>query len=163
VIEVPPEGDPRAAAGGDAPRRDELGTFRALLDAAPDAMVIANGEGRIALANANAEKLFGYGPQELLGSSVQLLVPARFAQRHAAQRSDYSAAPHVRPMGSGLELNGRRKDGSEFPVDICLSGAHREYLGDILKSARHLLQASHLDVARARRGLPPGRPEGSGE
>jgi PAS domain S-box-containing protein len=95
--------------------------FRGLLEAAPDAMVIANSDGRIELVNAQTERLFGYPRGELLGQPVEKLVPERFHAAHSAHRTGYSSNPQVRPMGVGLELYGRRNDGTEFPVEISLS------------------------------------------
>jgi PAS domain S-box-containing protein len=92
-----------------------------LLDAAPDAMVLVDRAGHILRVNAHTEELFGYGVGELVGSPVEILVPAARRDVHAGRRDRYQQEPHRRPMGSGLELSGRRKDGSHFPVEISLS------------------------------------------
>ena len=95
--------------------------FRALLEAAPDAMVIVDRSGRILLVNAQTESMFGYERAELLGQPVELLVPPRFRTPHRFHREGYGVHPQVRPMGAGFELFGLRADGSEFPVEISLS------------------------------------------
>jgi PAS domain S-box-containing protein len=95
--------------------------FEKLFEASPDAIVVTNEDGRIALINPQLEKLFGYTRQELVGQPVEILLPERFRPVHPSHRDAYNSHPSVRPMGTGLELFGRRKDSSEFPVDIMLS------------------------------------------
>ncbi|HWF73954.1 MAG TPA: EAL domain-containing protein [Solirubrobacteraceae bacterium] len=109
-----------------AMRRDHLlvgseKKFRALLESAPDAMVIVNSHGHITLANAQAGRMFGYAREELVGQSIRVLIPERLRERHRAHQRNYLHDAKTRPMGSDLELFGRRKDGTEFPVEISLS------------------------------------------
>ena len=93
----------------------------ALIETAPDAVVVVDASGRVVLVNAQTEALFGYARDELLGAPIELLVPAHARGDHVARRDRYIDHPSVRPMGSGLDLSGRRKDGSEVPVEISLS------------------------------------------
>lgn len=99
--------------------REQEAKFRALVEATPDAMVIVNCEGTIELVNAQTEKLFGYSRTELLGKSVDMLVPSRFREQHGEHRSNFFETP--KEMGKGLDLYGFRKNGTEFPVEISLS------------------------------------------
>src|SRR5262249_43759507 len=95
--------------------------FRLVVESAPSGMLMINREGRIILVNAQTEKMFGYGPGELLGQPVELLVPDRFRGGHPARRAGFFADPTARAMGGGRELYGRRRDGGEFPVEIGLT------------------------------------------
>jgi PAS domain S-box-containing protein len=95
--------------------------FRGLLEAAPDAVVIVESDGQIARVNGQAEQLFGYPRHELVGQGVEMLMPERFRSNHLPLRTGYFGSAQARLMGSGLELFGRRKDDSEFPIEISLS------------------------------------------
>ena len=99
---------------------------RSALEAAPDAMIIIDGSGAIRFANRQASSLFGYTHEEIVGSPVELLMPERFHARHVAHRDHYRNSVRIRPMGAGLQLFGRRKDGTEFPVEISLSPIEHE-------------------------------------
>ena len=95
--------------------------FRLAVEASPSGILLVNQTGQIVLVNAHIEELFGYGREELIGQSVEILVPERFASKHPEYRANFLAAPTRRAMGAGRELFGRRKDGSEFPVEIGLN------------------------------------------
>ena len=107
-------------------RQTEETRFRELLESAPDAVVLVGAKGKINLVNRRTEELFGYEPGELIDREVELLVPDRFRAGHLAYRAGYVADPRTREMGAGLELYGRRRDGSEFPVEISLSPMRAE-------------------------------------
>lgn len=107
--------------------------YEKLLESAPDALVIVDRDGRILLVNAQTERLFGYPRKDIVGRSVEHLLPKRFRQGHEAHRTQYVGAPTFRPMGAGLELFGLRSDGAEFPIDISLSPIRMD--DDILVAA----------------------------
>jgi PAS domain S-box-containing protein len=108
--------------------------FRGLLESAPDAMVIVDQDGTITLVNARTETAFGYPRDELVGQPVEMLVPPRLREQHVRHRADFLADPRARLMGTGLELLGRRKDDTEFPVEVSLS-PHRTADGLLILSA----------------------------
>lgn len=95
--------------------------FRNLLESAPDAMIIVDEEGKITVVNEQAEKMFGYDREQMIGETIEFLLPARFRGKHVDHRNAYTNKPKLRPMGTGMELHGCRSDGSEFPVEISLS------------------------------------------
>jgi len=95
--------------------------FRGLLESAPDSIVVVDGAGKIVIVNSQTERMFGYARDDLLGASIELLVPQRFRPQHSHDRAAYSADPRTRPMGAGRSLTGLKSDGSEFPVEISLS------------------------------------------
>ena len=95
--------------------------YRMLVESAPDGIVEVDARGRIALTNGETRRMFGYDGEELVGQPVSVLMPERFRQVHVTHLETYARSPSLRAMGSGLELVGRRKDGSEFPVEISLS------------------------------------------
>jgi PAS domain S-box-containing protein len=99
----------------------DAGSFRQLIDAAPDAMIVVGDDGKILFANLRTEELFGYPRGDLVGQPLDVLIPPRFRRNHAAHVRRYSDAPTTRAMGSGLELFGRRADGSDIPVEVSLS------------------------------------------
>ncbi len=125
------------------------GSFRDLLDAAPDAMIVVNSRGRIVLVNIQTEKLFGYQRDELLNKPLEILIPPRFRQQHDGKREQFFGHPKARSMGSAGDLMALRKDGSEFPADISLSPVETEDGIVVLSSVRDVTERKkHEELSR---------------
>ena len=114
----------KEAQVSDAALRRSEATARAVLQSATEGILLIDANGRITLVNPAAERMFGYDPDELMGQPLEVLLPERIHDTHHDHRARYFAGPRVRPMGTGLDLAGRRKDGTEFPVEISLSYVH---------------------------------------
>jgi PAS domain S-box-containing protein len=125
---------------------------RDLLDAAPDAMVVVDTDGIIVLVNSQVERLFGYAREELLGRPVEELIPQRLRAAHPGHRAHYGDGPRNRPMGNGLTLHARRKDGSEFPVEISLSPMESERGTLVTAAVRDVTTQKALEAQLRRNG-----------
>jgi PAS domain S-box-containing protein len=121
--------------------------FRALLDTAPDAMVVVAEDGRITFANVQAETLFGYTRTELMGQRISMLIPERFRKRHDAHMAGFSNKPGARPMGSGVQLFGLRKDGSELPIEVSLSPLKTDGGMTVSAAVRDISERKRLEAA----------------
>ena len=142
-----------AATPGNVPRVHASNLFERLFEFSPDAVLVTNLAGSIIATNAQAERMFGYDRQELIGQPVEILIPERFRRIHPQHRSDYTAQPHMRPMGVGLDLYARRKDGSEFPVDILLSPVETSEGQVVLSIVRDISEKKQSEEALRRSEL----------
>jgi formate hydrogenlyase transcriptional activator len=131
-------------------RLDASGLFEKLFEFSPDAIVVSDHKGRIIEVNAQVEQFFGYSRSELLGQLIEILIPERFRTTHLGHRTDYAAHPRVRSMGAGLDLYGRRKDGSEFPVDIMLGPVETPEGSVVLSVIRDLREKKEAEEALRR-------------
>lgn len=112
--------------------------FRYLLEVAPDAIVLVDMAGRICLINSEAERMFGYRREELVGQTIEVLLPDRFRGGHHHHRARFHAEPRTRPMGTGLDLYAQRRDGTEFPVEISLSPTRADTGGAVISVIRDI-------------------------
>ena len=121
--------------------------LRGIFEFAPDTIVVIDRGGRIERVNAQVARMFGYDSEELLGRQVEILLPERFRRRHTKHRSGFLSDPHLRPMGAGLELYGRRKDGGEFPVEIMLSPVEAASGSMVIAVIRDITRRKRADAA----------------
>jgi PAS domain S-box-containing protein len=119
--------------------------FRVLIESAPDAMIIVDDTGEIVIVNGQAEKMFGYGRDEMLGNKIEMLLPDRIRREHVGHRENFAADPNLRPMGIGMELIGQRKDGREFPVEISLSPVRTEKTSFISSVIRDVTDRKRME------------------
>jgi len=123
--------------------------LRSLFESSPDATILVDPQGKIVRANGRVEVTFGYKADELINHSVEMLLPEQLRSRHIFERAQYNQAPHRRPMGSGLELFARRKDGKEFPVDIMLSPVETQAGLQTLAAIRDASERKQIEMELA--------------
>jgi PAS domain S-box-containing protein len=122
---------------------DQAKNIRTLIDSAPNGILVVDADGRITLINPSMQRLFGYQPDELLGNPVEILIPKTQAETHRTARGKFQERPEARPMGAGRDLSGRRKDGSEFPIEIGLN--------PVTNNGRDGVLATVIDISGRRR------------
>jgi PAS domain S-box-containing protein len=131
--------------------RESEQMLRGMFESAPDTVVVVDHHGRIVRVNAQVQSMFGYSQQELVGKPVEALMPERFRVGHARHRDAYLAEPHTRPMGAGLELYSRRKDGREVAVDVMLSPMETPDGGMVIAVIRDITNRKRAEEALKRR------------
>lgn len=131
-------------------RNKEQQRVQAILESTPDAMVVVDGKRRIVLVNAQAERLFGYPRSELIGERIEALLPERFRDGHPEKFASYAESSHFRPMGSGLELRARHRDGTEFPVEISLSPFETDEGRQFISTIRDITDRKRVDDSERR-------------
>src|SRR5579871_2920 len=143
-----PKAQPEVCIGVEpaAPSRFNEDRFGRLLEAAPDAILEVNADGRITLVNAAAEQIFGYTRAELIGQTIEMLVPESKRSVHVRYRAGYAENPKVRPMGPGLELEVQRKDGTLLPVEISLSPNRSHDAENVIAIVRDVSQRTHMEA-----------------
>ena len=129
---------------------EDLTQFQRVLEAAPDAMVVIDQDGRIAFVNAQTERAFGYSRQEIVGEAVEMLLPERHRAAHVHYRTDYIASPVARVMGDNREVSGRRKDGTELTLEVNLAPIERDRGRLVLAAIRDVSARKRLEADRAR-------------
>jgi PAS domain S-box-containing protein len=136
-----------AALRRETAEREHADRFRLIVEAAPNAMLIVDAGGVITLVNAQAERLFGYTREEILGQPIEVLVPGQFRTQHPEMREGFFARPSVRPMGAGRDLYGLRKDGSEVPIEIGLNPIEAAGAAFVLASIINITERKRAEAA----------------
>ncbi len=129
--------------------------FQKIVEAAPCGMIMMDGHGRIVLVNPHVELMFGYAPAELIGNALEMLLPERLRKAHDRHRRAFAGAPHIRQMGAGRDFTARRKDGSEFPVEIGLNPVPGDEGGLVIAAVTDITQrkAMQLELRQANANL----------
>jgi PAS domain S-box-containing protein len=131
----------------DMKKHEDWPLFRRLVEGSPNALVLLNGAGQIKIVNRKAEEMFQYGRAEMLGKTVEFLMPDRFRSHHVAMRAEFTANRRTRPMGTGINIYGRRKDGSEFQVEIALATTESDEGAMVVANIEDVTQRVTLEVA----------------
>ncbi len=153
-MDIDPRPSPEFSPGQDHRQVASRDVLYRIFEFAPDAIFLADDEGIIVRANEQAELMFGYSRSDLIGQYVELLIPRRLAARHVGYRAKFTASPHSRPMGIGLDLFGKRSDGTEFPVEVMLSPIEIEQGRLMLAVVRDVTERKRIEaVAREAREM----------